>query len=280
MSPIRATLQQVFLECLHGILRPLVQLTLRCGLGHSEFSAVAKSVFIDVASEQYGIRGRPANAAKISARTGLSRKAIQKFRSRQILKDWSPDEEVNPVNTIIHYWRFDERFCISPGIARDLALSDGASFSALVKSCVGDIPPSTIRQELLREGIARLTEEGNLQLVRNYSFPEKLDEDFLRNAAFSLQHHAETLLHNALMVESGRTSAAEHRKSGRFERIAWSRRLDEVDIDRFQLWVREHGSRFVEEADEFISKHENSSTRNEPSEWMRVAGVGLYFFRN
>src|SRR5262245_44311904 len=92
------------------MLAPIVRLTLYCGLGHSEFAAAVRRVFINVASDEYGVRGRPANASKISAKTGLSRKSIQRFRAELLNAEWSPDDEVSPVNTIIHYWRYDELF--------------------------------------------------------------------------------------------------------------------------------------------------------------------------
>lgn len=277
MSPVQASLQRVFIECLQSILSPIVRLTLYCGLGYTEFAAAARRVFIDVASEDYGVRGRPANVARVSAKTGLPRKVVRIYRSQKTESEWSPDDEVNPINTVIHYWRFDERFCSSPGVPRDLVYEGDSGFTSLVKSYAGDIPASTIRQELLREGLAAYTKDGLLTLLRDYSFPESLDEDFLRNAAFSIGHHAETLLHNAVLVDSGKVSETDHQEFGKFERIAWSRRLGPKEARRFQLWVREEGSLFVQRADEFISQLEDLSGSTSPR-FVNISGVGIYFF--
>jgi hypothetical protein len=277
VSPIQASLQKVFIECLQSMLAPIVRLTLHCGLGYSEFAAASRRVFVDVASKEYGVRGRPANVARISAKTGLPRKVVRTYRTHPAGTAWSPDDEVNPINTVIHYWRFDERFCSSAGMPRDLSYEGELGFVALVKSYAGDIPASTIRQELLREGIAAYTEGGLLTLLRDYSFPESLDEDFLRNAAFSIRHHAETLFHNALLVDSGNVSESEHREFGKFERIAWSRRLSRTEERRFQLWVRDEGSRFIQRADEFISRHEDLSENGSPAR-VTISGVGIFFF--
>jgi hypothetical protein len=248
-------------------------------LGHTEFAAAVRRIFIDVASEEYGVRGRPANAAKISAKTGLPRKAIQRHRMRPEDPEWTPDDEISPLNTIIHYWRFDERFSVSPGRARDLSYDGPDSFTTLVKSWAGDIPVSTIRQELIREGIAVQGEENKLSLRLEYSFPERLDEDLLRYAAFSISHLGETLFHNATLVDSGKGSPADHIRSGRFERMAWSRRLDRKGASQLQTWVRQEGAVFIERADEFMSRLETTNFDSSADE-RNVSGVGLYFFRD
>ncbi len=277
MSAIQASLQKVFVECLEVMLRPIVRLTLYCGLGYTEFSAAVRRVFVDVASREYGVRGRPANISRISAKTGLPRKVVSSLRSRATDLAWSPDDEINPINTVIHYWRFDTRYCLSPGNPRDLPYEGDAGFTQLVKQYAGDIPASAIRRELIQEGIIELRENDQLSLCKKYSFPENLDEDFLRNAAFAIRHHADTVVHNALLVDSGEVSEREHREHGRFERIAWSRRLTPQDVRKLQVWVRDEGGDFILRADEFISRLEvlEDSGISERSD---ACGVGLYFF--
>ena len=278
MSAIQASLQRVFVECLETMLGPIIRLTLFCGLGHSEFAAAVRRVFIDVASEEFGVRGRPANIAKVSAKTGLPRKTIHRYRNRVEESEWTPDDEISPLNSVIHYWRFDDRYCSTPGQPRDLPYEGNSSFTTLVKSWAGDIPVSTIRQELLREGIASQNERGELSLRQDFSFPELFDGDFLRNAAFAMKHHAETLFHNATLVDSGQGSASDHLMSGRFERMAWSRRLNQRAIEQFQLWVRKEGTQFVQEADEYVSQLEELDSETSDKGKL-VGGVGLYFFR-
>jgi hypothetical protein len=260
------------------MLTPIVRLTLYCGLGHSEFAAAARRVFIDVASAEYGVRGRPANIAKISAKTGLPRKAIQRHRTSATEQDWTPDDESSPLNTVIHYWRYDGRFNHRPGNARDLPYDGKESFTSLVKSCAGDIPVTTLRKELIREGIARQTSDGMMSLSRDYSFPDSLDEDFLRNAAFSIGHLGDTVFHNAVLVDTGQGSASGHVADGWFERIAWSRRLSQRSTDDFQQWVRNEGTDFVLKAEDFISQREGDGL-DPQSENQKVSGVGVYFFR-
>lgn len=277
MSPIRASVQTVFIECLGSMLAPLVRLTLYCGLGHSEFAAVVRRVFVDVASEEYGLRGRPANVSKISAKTGISRKFIQKLRTAQQVSAWSPDSEVSPINTLIHYWRFDSRFGSRDGMPKELPYEGDCGFVELVKTHAGDIPASTIRQEFLRGGLAIVTDDGLLKLVRDFSFPDKLDEDFLRRAAFSIGNHLETLFQNALCADSKGNSQQGVPDGRRLERIAWSLRLKERERREFETWVKERGAAFIQEADTFIAHHECADD-NDGTETPQIAGVGVYYF--
>jgi hypothetical protein len=177
----------------------------------------------------------------------------------------------------MHYWRFDSRFGSLDGLPRDLPYEGEGGFVELVRSYAGDIPASTIRQEFLREGLAIVTDDGSIRLVRDFSVPENLDEDFLRIAAFSMGNHAETLFHNARCADAGRKPR--HRISGsrRLERIAWSRRLNARDYREFERWVTDRGEEFIKDADKFIAHHE-SADEEATSAASQVAGVGIYFF--
>ncbi|MBT8088565.1 MAG: hypothetical protein KJO46_11040, partial [Gammaproteobacteria bacterium] len=60
-------------KALLSILTPLARLCLRYGRGYREFQDLAKAAFVKVASEDYGVHGRPTNASRIAAMTGLTR---------------------------------------------------------------------------------------------------------------------------------------------------------------------------------------------------------------
>ena len=63
-----------------AVLRPLASMLLKCGMTWKEFSDVSKSVFVEVASGEYGIDGRPTNVSRVSILTGISRKEIKRQR--------------------------------------------------------------------------------------------------------------------------------------------------------------------------------------------------------
>lgn len=273
---MRSSVQQTMLECLHGILKPIARLLLLCGLGYPEFAAVAKGAFVQVATEDYGIRGRPTNASRVAAMTGLSRKEVSRIRTDTPAVRWSPDLETTPLNSILHYWHFDPDFSEVPGKPKVLPLEGETSFSTLVKRYAGDIPPGAMRAEFTRTGVAVEQPDATLCIVKRYRFPSDFDEDYVRMMAFSLTNLGSTVVHNATVRGAGdRTrSRMEH---GRFERFAHSRWLAADSVREFEYWVRCEGAQFLERADHWIGTHEIPRTARDNTA-PRNIGVGIYFF--
>ena len=273
---MRSSVQQTMLESLGGILRPIARLLLLCGIGYAEFAAAAKAAFVQVASDEYGIRGRPTNASRVAAMTGLSRKEVSRIRADPPTPSWSPDMETTPLNTILHYWHFDPDFSETPGKPKVLPLEGDFSLATLVKRYAGDIPPGAIKAELCRSAVVSESEHGMLSLVKRYSFPNSFHGDYVRKLAYSLGNLGGTLAHNAIVRGAG-SGTSIRAERGRFERFAHTDRMTADAIREFEHWVRSEGSKFLDSADHWIGTHEvpyaaweNTVPRN--------IGVGVYFF--
>lgn len=273
---LRSPFQTAILNSLESVLLPIVKLMLRCGLGCSEFISVAKSAYVKAATTDYSLRGRPTNASRVAALTGLSRKEVSRIRAETKRNRWTPDMEVTPANTVLHYWHFDPLFCDQAGTPRPLSFDGPASFTALVKRYVGDIPAGAMKKELLRARAIAEQHDGQLVVKERYFYPEAFDEDFVLNAAFALKNLGETLVHNAGLA--GQDSDKSSIRQRRFERSAWTDRMDADTIVRFKRWVRSEGTRFIEIADNWIGENEIRSGSSDSPSRRRTVGVGLYFF--
>jgi hypothetical protein len=276
---MRSNVQEAMLEALSRIFKPLVRLALRCGVGYPEVNAVIKSCFVDVAADEYGVRGRTANVSRISTVTGLSRKQVRAIRVSESFSDWTPDSESAPVNTVLHYWHYDPEFSLGEGTPRPLALEGKQGFSGLVKKYVGDIPESSIRKELQRSGAAEIDGGGLLCARKRYCCPDELHEDLVRYLGFAISNISKTLVFNAALSANLENQTREGIHDRRFERCAWTARLCPDSVERFREWVSVEASRFVEAADHWIGGNELNR-----SEWAdhkeRVIGVGLYYFED
>lgn len=253
---------------------------LSCGLTCNEFVDIVRRVYVRVASDDYGIRGRPTNVSRVSALTGLSRRVVRQIRDQSEQPTWSPDDAGSPLNTIIHYWRFDPIYCVAAGQARHLEFDGDGGFEGLARKYVSGIPPGTLRKEMLRLGVAQTTQDGKLVLEKHYAYPSALDSDFLRNWAFSLGSLAGTLTHNARLVARQGVTDDMHVREGRFEQVAWSRRMSPHDVPKLQEWARKEGHKFVHQVDEWIAEHETRDDEDHPTEGAATAGVGVYYFYN
>ena len=74
------------------LLEPVVRLLLRSGITWKEFAEVAKTAFVQVATDEYGIRGRPTNLARVAILTGINRREVA--RQRQLTESDQPAQPV------------------------------------------------------------------------------------------------------------------------------------------------------------------------------------------
>lgn len=149
-----------------AILKPLARLFLRCGRGFREFTELSKTAFVNVASDDYGIGGRPTNGSRIAAMTGISRKEICRVRQKISAGHAASVERRSPVQEALHVWRSDPEFLAPGGVPASLPLGGArGSFQALVKRSAGDIPPGAMRKELRR--IAAIDVVGDEIRIRN-----------------------------------------------------------------------------------------------------------------
>jgi hypothetical protein len=274
---VRSKIQDALLSALETILRPTVKLLLQSGIGYSEFAAVAKSVFVQVATAEYQRPGRPANFSQVSAMTGIGRKEVSRIRNAESEERWTPNMETSPLNTILHQWHFDSDFSDGAGTAKSLPFEGPASFSALVARHAGDIPAGAMRSTLQKAGLLTLDPDGLISVSQSFFYSRVFDEDFIRGLAFSLNNLGSTLVHNAAVHQRTDISNDKKRELGRLERTAWSEYLGEEGIARFKGWVDDAAPRFLKESNRLIGEIElpkSARGANRP----RSVGVSVYYF--
>jgi hypothetical protein len=276
-SKVRSNIQEALLGALRSILKPTVQLLLQSGIGYAEFASVAKSVFVEVATDDYQRRGRPANFSQVSAMTGISRKEVSRIRKPESHPRWTPSMEASPVNTILHEWHFDPDFSDGAGHARSLPFEGAVSFSTLVSRYAGDIPPGAMRATLQKAGVLTQEPDGQLAVSQAFFYARQVDEDFVRGLAFAMANLGSTLAHNAIVHQRTDLSNESKRLMGRLERATWSEHLSDDGVRRFKSWVDETVPRFLEESNRCIAEGELPKEvwdNHRP----RAIGLGVYYF--
>jgi len=275
---MRSPVQKTFLLSLAAVLRPIVALALKFGLSRKEFNEVVSAVFITVASEDYGVRGRPANISRISVLTGISRKEIRKTIDSSKIPRWSPEMEASPASAVLHHWHYDMAYCSSPGHPKPLSMDGHGSFSELVRRYAGDVPIGAMRAALERAEVVMINDDGLLAATNRFLHPSEFDEDFVRTLGYSIQNLASTVAYNAGLVHAGVSSSEMNDRLGWFERFAWSGHLNVDTGELFRHWVRTAGSEFLVRADNWMGERAKPE-----SEWdandSRTVGVGVYFFK-
>ena len=70
------------LAALLKALRPVARILMKAGVGYREYAESSKSAFVEVATSDYGLRGRPTNISRGSVMTGLTRKEVKRLRDK------------------------------------------------------------------------------------------------------------------------------------------------------------------------------------------------------
>jgi len=248
-----------------ALLRPIASVLMRTGMTWREFSDLSKGVFVSVASDEFGIRGRPTNVSRVSILTGISRKEVK--RQRELLSEERPmkSSKTTDATRLLSQWYQDPDFTGPDGQPLPLPRSGPApSFSVLFERFGGDTPEQTLLKELINAGSVTKTESGQLIANRRYHMPTSVDAGLLRFFGTNLFDHAETLRNNLAGEESDK----------RFEGFAVDNRIDPEAVDEFTEYVDQRGQQFLEEIDEWLAAHrlDTNSTNLSP---VRL-GLGVY----
>ena len=178
-------------------LRPIAKIMLQCGIGYRAFAEVAKTAFVDVATREYGVRGRPTNMSRVAVMTGLTRKEVRRLRDESNSGHLSARQVVTPMALILHKWVSEPEFLDKEGRPADLPMEgDRSSFKSLVKRFGGDIPPGAIRTELKRVGCVKESKDGQLRLVKRAFRPSDVEDRVLNYLLKSVCPVLQNTAHN------------------------------------------------------------------------------------
>jgi len=154
------------------VLRPLARILLNSGVGFKEFAELAKTAFVDVATQDYGIRGRPTNISRVAVMTGLTRKEVRRLRDKIDTGEPVSQLAITPLARVLRRW-FSERPYIDEA-GKPIPLNfdgEGPTFTKLVREFGGDIPPGAMRTEFKRVGAVVQDEGGRLVPTRRIARP-------------------------------------------------------------------------------------------------------------
>lgn len=258
---IKSTLR---LAC-RALLRPIASVVLKCGMTWREFSELSKSVFVSVATDEFGIRGRPTNISRVSILTGISRKEVK--RQRELLAE--PVTPISPKTTdatrLLSGWHQDPDYVGSDGAPLALEREGRKpSFKSLFENYGGDTPEQTLSRELLKAGSIEEDDQGRYVARRRYHMPVEMDSGSIRFFGTNLFDHANTLSNNV----------AGDNKIPRLEGFAVDDQVHPDAVEEFRTYLDERGQQFLEEIDDWLSQHRIDPNESEATP-VRL-GLGVY----
>ncbi len=262
-------------KLLSTVLRPIVGILLRAGIPFQTFSSAIRRLYVEVAREEFGIRGRKTNVSRVAMLTGLSRTmvraALDETRSEQSLADVSDEaglDSLRHLSRILLGWHVDERFLDEQGQPAPLEIEGKQlgviGFEKLYDDYSGKLAPSSaMLKELLEVGAVEMLSDGRIIARSRQYIPRKTDSCSLERICQVVGDLATSGSHNL------------HRKpsqNSRFERIATNQNIPASKEAAFHEFLEQEGQQFLERVDNWLSQVECTDEK-EPK---KRVGVGVY----
>lgn len=170
---------EVLVAAIRKLLRPLVRLMLSFQITYPFIINMLKSIYVEVADEEFKFGDKRQSDSRINLLTGVHRKDVKRLRS-EADGSLSTPRNISIGAQLIAYWLGSEEFLDEIGQPMPLPLRTASqkpgtrSFDDLVEMvCKQDIRPRVILDEWLNIGIARLDEKQRVTLNTGAFTPEK-----------------------------------------------------------------------------------------------------------
>ena len=254
------------LRACYSFMLPVARILIRSGVGFREFSEIVRTAYVEIASSDHGLRGRPTNISRIAAMTGIGRKEVSRLRNLTAEYQSNPIATLHPLSDVLLHWFTDPAYVDRDGRPKALPFhGEPVSFSKLVREYAGDVPAGAVKIELVRRGSVSEDTHGTLHAIRRQVIPTGVDERVIAALVYGLRGLASTVAFNTAGEDLG--------PAGRLERLCLSEHLSETDIRRLHPVLRERARLFLDGLDDMLATVEKTG----PDDGRRI-GVGVYYF--
>jgi hypothetical protein len=264
------TIQRQILSALLIALRPLARALLRAGIGFREFEEISKTAFVDIATKDYGLRGRPTNISRVAVMTGLTRKEVRRLRDKSTAGEETVVVKSTPMAAVLHRWYTEPEFLTDTGRPNILSFDgEGSTFSSLVRNFGGDIPPGAMRTELLRiEAIEELP-DGQLKVLKRNVSSLGVHDRIINVLANQIYASTLAAAHNTLHDEPSERWV-QRTVTTSFIRDSDLQRVRRISVDRLD--------EFTESIDDLFGAYETLYEKDEHDSPKRAIGIGVFYF--
>lgn len=249
------------------LLRPVVRMLLRSGVTWREAAQACKAVFVEIATEDYGLHGRPTSISRVAILTGLGRREVSRMRRQSAVEEPGELVRMNAATRVLTAWHLDPEFVSPSGEPRVLSFAgDSDSFTALASRYCGDIAAVTMLHELSRVGAIEELSDGRLRVLKRYYMPVVVDPTAILQAGSMLNDLGNTAHYNLV-----RPSTATSRFLGR----ATNTRIRVADAADFRAFIEAEGQALLERADAWLEQR--AVAEGSPrAQRVRRLGIGIF----
>lgn len=252
-------------------LRPLVRLLLKSGVTWREFEEVAKTAYVEVATVDFGVRGRPTNISRVAILTGINRRDVRKHRALAESAAPPAPQAMNAAQRVLSGWYQDAEFLDADGAPRDIPVEgEGISFVELWRRYGGDIPMRALLKELHAVESIQEADAGQIKVLTRTYIPRQADPAKTLRAGSVMEDLGRTVVHD-LLAPPGVPL--------RFERRAENDAVDPRHLNEFRKYLDEQGMKLLENVDAWLTEHQANPDKESSRAPIRL-GVGVYHIQD
>ncbi len=190
-SPEAATdADQLLLQSVH-LLRPLIDLLIKQGVGYPSMAKAMRTAFVEAAREQLENEGSKTTDAAISLRSGVHRKEVKALgqSGERDIQRRQPERALSIAEQVFTRWTTDATYKDKSGRPDVLPLTGPApSFDSLVTSVTRDFSRRTLLDELVRIGLVQVKDD-HVHALSNAMVPTKALTELTQLFGESLHDH-------------------------------------------------------------------------------------------
>ncbi len=167
---------ELLLAATRAVLLPLARLCVAQGLAYDQVEEALKQAFVGAAREAKRAAGAGVrDVSQIAMATGLSRREVARLSTPNLLAESA--SKPSPVNQLYLRWSTLKRLRGADGAPRALPRAGKApSFESLAQSITRHVHPRSLLDEMLRLGLASLSEDGQTVQLRPDRYVPEQDE--------------------------------------------------------------------------------------------------------
>lgn len=252
------------------LLRPLVRLLLHHSVPYETFADLARWVYVDVAEKEFALPNKKQTASRISVITGLNRKEVARLQEMTVEDNTEAVASFNRAEIVVTAWRHDYPKMDSRNHRSTLPLEGEHSFASLVKRWSGDMPVRAVLDELLRVGVVRKLENGEIELISSGAVVPGAEN---RQALLTLfgedtTDFISTYSHNILASDENKF----------FQRKAWYNNIPVELLAATKNLARQRGQAVVDELTEELAKFDRDINPSVEGTGRSRAVFGVYYY--
>ncbi|TAJ80965.1 MAG: hypothetical protein EPO42_03275 [Gallionellaceae bacterium] len=186
---------------LRRLLRPLIKLLLVNGITYPFLSNLLKSLYVEIAREEFLLNGKAQTDSRISLLSGVHRKDVKRL-GEESLQEQSIPPSISLGAKLVALWTSNELYLDENGrhipLPRQASEGGAKSFEGLVSSVSKDIRSRVILDEWLRIGVAHVDGEDRVCLNTDAFIPENGYDEKAYYFGQNLHDHIAAGAHNLL----------------------------------------------------------------------------------